>query len=92
MAIECSADAACPAAVSARLCMAEVVRQALDGSAILAHRPAEGGQRWAATASSTGGREWYPLSLAPSTTENAAETEVRILAEKGAFQDFATSS
>ncbi|XDV17589.1 hypothetical protein PO909_023423, partial [Leuciscus waleckii] len=41
--IVCSADAACQAAEKARPSRVDVMRQAFDGSASLARRPAEGG-------------------------------------------------
>jgi hypothetical protein len=71
--MEWRADAAWPEAAYARPTRADVALQALDGSADRDRHLAEGGQRCAATASSTGGMAEYPFSAAPSTRESDAE-------------------
>ena len=88
----CRAESACPAAEKARLANAEVVLQALDGRATFERHLADGGQRCAATACSTGGIRSYPFSVAPSTRERADEAGERSLAETGAFLDLESSS
>ncbi len=78
-AIECSAEAVCPAAEYARLASADVALHGLDRWLALAFHPiAVGGQRCASTDSSRGGRCSYPFSSAPSTDVRAAKAEERM--------------
>ncbi len=91
-AIECSAEAACPAAEWAHPVSADVALHGLDGWLTLAFHPiAVGGQRCVATDSSKGDRCSYPFSSAPSTDVKVAEAVGRMRDEWGACHNIMSS-